>query len=147
MSPDNVLEAKVSHIFSAPPDQVFEAWLDPQMVGRWMFGPAIREEEVVSIEIDPHVGGKFSFLVRRRELVVDHIGTYLKIEWPSRLEFEWGVKGMSDNSRVIVTIEPHDAGCKLTLVHELDPSWAEYFDRCVEGWAEMLDVLERTLKG
>ena len=111
-----------------------------------MFGPAIRDEEVVSIEIDGKVGGAFSFLVRRGNQVIDHIGTYAVIDRPSRLEFDWGVKGMKDSSRVAVSIHPHDNGCKLELIHYLHPDWAEYLQRSIEGWAQMLEVLDRHLK-
>jgi len=139
------LEAKVSHIYKAPAAKVFDAWLDAEMCSKWMFGPAIRDEEVVSIEIDPRVGGAFSFLVKRDTLVVDHIGTYLKIEKPKRLEFNWGVKGMSDSSKVTVEIAPHDSGCELTLVHELEPAWIDYLQRCKDGWSLMLAALEKAL--
>jgi uncharacterized protein YndB with AHSA1/START domain len=140
------LNAEVSHIFKAPAEKVFDAWLNPEMTANWMFGPAVRDEEVVMIEIDPQVGGSFSFLVKRDTLVVDHIGTYLKLEKPSHLEFNWGVKGMKDSSRVIVKISPNDSGCKLTLVHELDPTWGAYLEKCEEGWSLMLTTLDKLLK-
>lgn len=140
-----ILEAKVTHVFKAPADKIFDAWLDPAMIGKWMFGPAIRDEEVVSVEIDPKPGGVFSFLVKRQALVVDHIGTYIKIEKPRYLEFNWGVKGMSDNSIVRVSIAPHDAGSELTLIHELNPAWHEYLQRCKDGWSSMLLALEKVL--
>ena len=140
------LEARTSRVLPCSAEKAFDAWLDPAILGRWMFGPAVRDEEVVSIEIDPKVGGEFSFLVRRQNMVVDHIGSYLKIEKPSLLEFKWGVKGMADSSRVIVSIAPHDVGCEVTVVHELDPSWHEYLDRSIEGWSHMLSVLEKALK-
>ena len=139
------LEAKIVHCFSASIEDVFEAWLNPEMIGKWMFGPAIRDEQVVSIEIDPKVGGAFSFLVNRQNTVIDHVGTYLVIDRPKRLEFNWGVKGMSDNSRVIVDIIPKDNGCELTLIHELHPDWIEYLERAKEGWSQMMDVLDKTL--
>lgn len=139
------LEAKVSHIYNAPAFKVFDAWLDAETASKWMFGPAVRDEEVVSIEIDPRAGGEFSFLVKRQALVVDHIGTYLKVDRPHHLEFKWGVKGMSDSSRVIVKIAPHDSGCKLTLIHELEPAWSEYLERSQQGWALMLQALEKIL--
>lgn len=140
-----VLEAKVTHVFNAPAERVYDAWLDPQMIGKWMFGPAIRDEELVSVEIDPRVGGAFSFLVKRQALVVDHIGTYLRLEKPTHLSFKWGVKGMSDSSRVLIDIKPHDSGCSLTLCHELDPAWKDYYQRCIDGWTEMLRALEKAL--
>lgn len=139
------LEARTSRVMPFPAERVFDAWLTPSTLGRWMFGPAVRDEEVVSIETDPRVGGEFSFLVRRQNMVVDHIGSYLRIDKPSRLEFKWGVKGMSDSSRVIVSIASHDSGCEVTVVHELDPNWHEYLQRSVDGWAHMLSVLEHAL--
>jgi uncharacterized protein YndB with AHSA1/START domain len=145
MNSQNKLEARVSRAFSNPAEQVFDAWLTPEVVGRWMFGPAIRDEEVISIEIDPRVGGAFSFLVKRQALVIDHIGTYLTIDRPRRLEFNWGVKGMSDSSKVSITIEPQDSGCTLTLVHELHPDWIEYLQRSIDGWGDMLRVLGEAL--
>lgn len=140
------LEAKVSHVYKVPAAKVFDAWLDAEMTSKFMFGPNIRDEEVVSIEIDPRVGGEFSFLVKRDTLVVDHIGKYLKIEKPKLLEFDWGVKGMKDSSKVTITIAPHDSGCELTLVHELEPAWIDYLQRCKDGWKSMLVALEKALK-
>ena len=145
MNATNLLEAKASHIYPFSAERVFDAWLEPKAVGSWMFGPAIREEEVVSIEIDPREGGAFSFLVNRGNKVIDHVGTYRKIERPTRLEFDWGVKGMSDNSRVTVAIHGHHSGCKLELVHYLQPAWIDYLQRSIDGWNQMLNVLESAL--
>lgn len=139
------LNAQVTHIYQNPPEHVFDAWLSTDMIGQWMFGPKVREEEIINLEIDPIVGGNFSFLVSRGNTVIDHIGTYLIIDRPKHLEFNWGVKGMSDNSRVIVDILPQDNGCKLTLVHELHPDWKDYFERTKEGWAMMLNLLDQAL--
>jgi len=146
METTNLLEAKATHIYPFSAERVFNAWLEPKAVGSWMFGPAIREEEVVSIDIDARVGGVFSFLVNRGNQVIDHIGTYKKIERPNCLEFDWGVKGMADNSRVSVTIVPHEQGCKLDLVHYLQPAWADYLQRSIDGWSQMLEALEKSLK-
>lgn len=146
MNNPQYLEARTSRMFPFPAEVVFDAWINPEMIGRWMFGPAVRDEEVVSIEVDPKVGGEFSFLVRRNQLVVDHIGSYLRIARPTHLEFKWGVKGMSDSSRVVVQITPQGSGCELSLLHELDPSWHEYLQRSIEGWSHMLSKLAEALK-
>ena len=140
---------RVSRRYSAPPEQVFDAWLDPAMIGRWMFGPALRDEEILRISVDARVGGAFSFLVRRDGQELDHVGKYLEIDRPRRLVFTWGVNQDSgDSSRVTVEIEPDDSGgSELTLVHELDPAWAEYAKRTEEGWAKMLGVLAERVSG
>ena len=107
-----------------------------------MFGPRLRDEEVLHISADARVGGTFSFLVRRQGQEIDHVGTYREIDRPRRLAFTWGVVGEStDESVVTVDIVPRDGGCELTLTHEMDPKWAEYASRTQAGWTKMLDAL------
>jgi uncharacterized protein YndB with AHSA1/START domain len=48
---------RVEHRFSVSPERVFDAWLDPVWIGRFMFGAHLRDEQVVSLENDPRVGG------------------------------------------------------------------------------------------
>src|SRR5207244_1103972 len=124
---------RVVRSFAAPAEHVFNAWLDPSSIGKWMFGPALREEEVLHLEIDPRVGGKFSFLVHRQGTEIDHVGTYREIDRPRRLVFTWGIVG-SDESRVTIDIRAQDEGCELTLTHDLDPAWAEYAGRTEAAW-------------
>lgn len=143
---ENVL-VRVTRRFSASPERVFDAWLDPAMIGRFMFGPALREEEVVRLTLDARVGGSFSFVVRRQGEEIDHIGEYLEIDRPRRLAFTWGIAQESspDMSRVIIDIAPQETGSELTLTHELHPDWADYADRTEAAWAKMLDMLVAVL--
>lgn len=135
-------KASVRRRFSVAPGSVFDAWLDPGAIGRWMFGPALRDEEILHIRVDPRVGGKFSILVRRQGEEIDHVGTYVEIVWPSRLAFTWGVgEEAGDSSRVFIDIAPVDDGCELSLVHELHPDWAEYRERGDAGWTKMIGAL------
>ena len=137
---------RVARSFDAAPDRVFDAWLAPAMIGRFMFGPALRDEEVLRIEVDARVGGAFSFLVRRQGQEIDHVGHYLEIDRPRRLAFTWGIAGESEEqSRVDIEITPRDDGCELVLVHRMDPQWASYADRVRAGWSTMLEALSRAL--
>jgi uncharacterized protein YndB with AHSA1/START domain len=127
---------------STTPARVFDAWLDPEMIGKFMFGPALRDEEVLHLTVDARVGGSFSFLVRRQGQEIDHVGTYQEIDRPRRLIFTWGVVGSStDESRVIIDIVSVDSGSELTLTHEMDPKWADYADRTRAGWTKMVEAL------
>lgn len=133
---------RITRSFTAPAEWVFDAWLDPAMIGRWMFGSALREEEVLHLKADAHVGGKFSFLVRRQGTEIDHVGTYREIDRPHRLVFTWGIGGESaDESVVTIDIRATGQGCDLTLTHEMDPKWAEYASRTEAGWTKMLGAL------
>src|SRR5258708_31749512 len=128
----------VTQRFSAPAERVFDAWLDTALIGRWMFGPALRDEEVLRIATDPHVGGAFSFLVGRQGQEIDHVGKYLEIDRPRRLVFTWAIAPASIEpdvaSRVIVAITPVGSGCELVLTHEMQPEWADYAGLVTEGW-------------
>ena len=135
---------RVTHSFIASAERVFDAWLKPDLVGIWMFGPRLRDEQVIHLKTDPRVGGRFSFLVKRQGTEIDHVGTYREIERPRRLVFTWGIAGASaDESIVEVEIVPTSKGCNLTLTHRMDPRWTEYADRTKAGWTTMLNALGR----
>jgi uncharacterized protein YndB with AHSA1/START domain len=133
--------ARARRSFAATPDRVFDACLQPAMIGKWMFGPALRDEQVVNIALDRRVGGSFSFVVRRQGQDIDHVGEYLEIDPPRRLAFTWSTRQDAARSRVTIDIVAQDGGCALTLAHELDPNWADHAGRIEASWAKMLDAL------
>ena len=134
----------VKRRFAAPPERVFDAWLDPELVAQWMFGPSVRDEEVLRISIDPRVGGLFSFQVRRQGQEIDHVGEYLEIDRPRRLAFTWAIgKRAPDDTRVFLDFIPAGAGCEVVLRHER--VWADYEARTAQGWTSMLDAAARLL--
>lgn len=146
MSPDRPIKAVVSHRFSASAERVFDAWLDPSSLGRWMFGPTVRDEQIVRLGLEPKVGGKFSFVVKRKDAEVDHLGEYLEIDRPRRLVFTWTTRdSLPDTSRVIIEIAPQDRGCELTLTHEMGEAWKNYLDRVAGSWRLMLGKLAEYL--
>jgi uncharacterized protein YndB with AHSA1/START domain len=145
MSPP--IQVAVAKTITAPPEQVFDAWLSAKMIGRFMFGPGVRDEEIVRLRTDAVVDGTFSFVVRRQGQEIDHIGRYLAIDRPRHLAFTWGVAPeTSESSRVRIDLQSILEGTELTLVHELAPAWADYVDRVRAAWTKMLDMLEVTLQ-
>jgi uncharacterized protein YndB with AHSA1/START domain len=74
MTTKTPIQVRVTRRFDATPDRVFDAWLNPESIGAWMFGPAVREEEVVRIINDPRVGGSFSVVVGRQGEEIHHGG-------------------------------------------------------------------------
>jgi uncharacterized protein YndB with AHSA1/START domain len=139
------LSVRVFQPFSHPAERVFEAWLDPALIGRWMFGPAVREEEIIRLVINARMGGAFSFLVRREGREIDHVGTFLELVRPTRLAFTWGIAPPIETSRVLVDLTPLPDRCELTLTHELHPAWAHFADRTAVGWSNMLGALAAVL--
>lgn len=146
MNTEEPVNVRVTRRFAATAERVFDAWLDPGIIGKWMFGHALRDEEVLRIAVDARVGGALSFLVRRRGQELDHVGRYLEIDRPRRLAFTWGIVGEStDESRVTIDIAPQKSGCELTLTHAMDAKWADYASRTEAGWTKMLDALAKAL--
>jgi len=137
---------RVNHRFPASAEAVFDAWLDPELIGKWMFGPAVRDEQVVRTLIDPRVGGAFSFVVRRQGKEISHLGEYLTIERPHRLVFTWTTAdSLPATSRVTIEILSLENQCELTLTHEIQPERLDYAARMEESWSKMLNVLEAAL--
>jgi len=133
---------KISRRFKAPPEQVFDAWLDPDKARQFLFSTPTGT--VLRADIDPRVGGRFTIVDRRDGVDVEHTGEYLEIERPRRLKFTFGVPQYSkDFSRVTIDIEPVTGGCELTLTH--DGVLEEYADKTPEGWGMIFDGLDRLL--
>lgn len=140
------VQAVVSHRFHMPAERVFDAWLDPTWLGRWMFGPGVRDERIVRLSVEPRVGGKFSFVVNRQGVEIDHVGQYLEVDRPRLLVFTWATRDtLPATSRVIVEILPCDGGCELTLTHVMSADWAAFTDKAAGAWRKMLEALAGAL--
>jgi len=140
------VHATVTYKFSATPERIFDAWLDTGMISKFMFGPQLRDEEIVSIKTDAHVGGSFSFVVRRQGVEFDHIGEYIEISRPHRLVFSWAVRqNLPESSRIVIEIAPLPTGCELTLTQEMSSNWAGFKDQAKAAWTKMLLALADNL--
>lgn len=144
--PTNRIFARVVKEFATTPENVFDAWFDTGKLNEWMFGPKVRDEEIVKLESHPTKGGTFSFVVRRDGQFLNHLGTYLEFNRPHRWVFTWGIEAESeDESVVTVEITPSENGCLVTLTHELPEKWAEYTENTEAEWSFMLDKLYELL--
>jgi uncharacterized protein YndB with AHSA1/START domain len=135
---------RVTRRFAAPPERVFDAWLNVDQARRFFFATAAGQ--IVRAEIDPRVGGRFVFTDRRGDADAEHVGEYLEIDRPRRLVFRFSAGG-TDATRVSIDITPLADGCELTLTHEMHPDWADYRDRTEAGWTKMLDGLAAVVEG
>lgn len=133
--------------FTAPPERVYDAILDPAMIARFMFGHLLREEDIVHIRNQPKVGGAFSFKVRRAGIEIDHVGRYLELDRPRRIAFTWAVAPAEDGSRVSIDIAHTEAGSRLTLTHELAPGSETFIPQARGSWERMLGVLSTLIPG
>lgn len=141
------LVARVTHHFTASAEAVFDAWFDPALVREWMarsIAESVPGTEMRRVEVDPRVGGAFTFTDSRDEDETGPTGHYLEIDRPRRLVFTW-LAGPGEHSVVSIDIVPTDGGCRLTLVHEMEPTWADYLDRTTAAWSRMAQQIDRLL--
>jgi uncharacterized protein YndB with AHSA1/START domain len=136
---------RATHRYDASPERVFDAWLDPAIAGRFLF--ATPTGQMIKAEIDPRVGGAFTFTDRRPDMGdVEHVGTYIEIDRPRRLVFDFAVpKYDATQTRITLDFAPAGAGCDLTLTHE--GVFEEYVKQTEGGWEMILAALERALAG
>ena len=136
---------QVKRRFDAAPERVFDAWLDPDIVSRWLF--TTPNSRISRADIDPRVGGRFSIVDSREDGDIEHVGEYLVIDRPRRLVFTFAVPQFSpEYDRVTIEIARLDKGCELTLTSEMTPEiFAEWGERTRQGWTMMLERLSGSL--
>ena len=133
---------QVTHRFGATPGSVFDAWLDPNTAGKWLF--ATPTGRMTKVEIAPRVGGSYLIVENRDGTDVEHIGEYLEMKRPLRLVFTLKVPKYSQEiTTVTLEIRAIDSGCELSLTHE--GVLPEYVASTTSGWKRILDQLSATL--
>lgn len=131
----------VERRIAASPEEVFDAWLDPDGVGRWLF--ATPDGAMEKVEIDPKVGGGFTIVERRGAELAEHFGEYVEIDRPRLLIFDFWTSMSAERTRVTVTIAPDGDGALLTLRH--DGVGADFEAKTRHGWATILEGLAKSL--
>jgi uncharacterized protein YndB with AHSA1/START domain len=145
MSDPNSTPATVHRDFPFPAETVYDAWLTPDIARQFLF--ATPDGEIVRAEIDPQVGGRFVMTDRRRAGDVEHVGTFVSLDRPRRIAFDFGIPADSEErARVFVEFDPNHAGCRVTVTHFLTGDWADFVEQAREAWAMMLRRLENALE-
>ena len=137
----DVFVARVQRIMPAPPEAVFDEWLDPESLADWM---CPRPSRCVAVTVEPRVGGRVRFDVDTLGELVLITGQFLAVDRPSLLRFTWSHSGWADpTASSIVTVEFAPHGEKQTLMsieHELLPS-RHALDDHQYGWEVTADQL------
>ena len=141
------LSLTLTRHIAATPERVFDTWLDPADVRRFLF--ATPDGEMTRVEVDPRVGGEAVIVERRGDIEALHRLRYEAIERPRRLVFLFraclpGDAETGEWTRVSIAIEPDRKGARLTLTHE--GVWPDYEDRTRAGWTMILDTLALTME-
>ena len=82
------LTVNIEKVIRAPIETVFDAWLNPKILPKFM-GMADDPPETVLAELDAREGGSFTFMMHCDGESFPHSGKYLVISRPDKLVFTW----------------------------------------------------------
>lgn len=133
------LSLELTHHIAAPRERVFDAWLDPKMLARFMLpGPDMSVPEATT---DPREGGRFLIVMRAGENDLPHGGTYTTIDRPNKLAFTWeSPMSPMEGSTVTLDFVEADGGTDLRLTHVRFPS-EESRENHRAGWGRIVATL------
>jgi uncharacterized protein YndB with AHSA1/START domain len=136
----NNLSCHVSRIINAPIERVFDAWLNAELLSRFMLPmPGMPEPKT---EVDGCEGGRFTVYMEVGEEIIPHSGTYLEIDRPRRLVFSWESPYAADDSTV--TLEFTSQSSNMTLLELTHVRFIDQESRNNHeaGWGQILQVLD-----
>jgi uncharacterized protein YndB with AHSA1/START domain len=144
--PDAATEVAVSRTFDAPPEVVFDAWVDPAQIPAW-WGPEHFTVPRESVTVDLRPGGRYELTM------VDPAGNeypvrqeILEVERPSLLVFVHEAvpeHGLLEPIHTRVEFHAHDGGTRVEVTG--GPYSAEMGPNAEAGWSQQLDKLARLL--
>jgi len=145
----------LERIIPAPPDQVYRAWLDPELVARWMNPGTMK---VIRAEVDERVGGHYRIWHADGSgaQIGGFDGELAELVPGERIVFRWGFVGPDRrdgpvfDSVLTVTLRQAPGGAThLTLVHErldeLAAALPGVADKVGVGWDDTLTKLTALL--
>ena len=138
----NDLTLTVTRTINAPPETAFDAWLNPEMLMRFMCpGPGMTTPKATT---DPQVGGRFDLIMKNGDDEMPHGGVYREIDRPNRLVFSWESPFNAEGSTVTLNFKPSSDGTHLTLTHIRFVD-EQSRDNHQGGWTAILAKLDEVL--
>lgn len=138
------LELTVTRTIPASREAVFNAWLSPETLAKFMTTP-MGGSAPTRVSNDPVKGGRFSIVMMNGDKEIPHAGTYLEINPHSRLVFTWESPYSLDDSVVTIDLtEPEPGTTDLSLRHVKFRS-EEARNGHREGWTAIVGNLVAAL--
>lgn len=132
------LSLTVSRTINAPAEALFNAWLDPEMLARFML-PS-ENMTVPNAVTNPTEGGRFDIMMMAGDQEIPHHGVYKLIARFSQLIFTWQSPFSVDDSTVTLDFTPVEGGTEITL-HHVKFADEETRDSHQGGWANIIATL------
>jgi len=137
------LKVELDQFVAAPRERVFDAWLDPALLTRFM-APAAHMS-VPHAATDPREGGRFMIMMKANDTDLPHEGTYKVIDRPNRLAFTWeSPHSTVPGSTVTLDFTEAQGGTNIHLVHVLFRS-EDSRNGHEGGWTSILAELAKVM--
>ncbi|HZU78270.1 MAG TPA: SRPBCC domain-containing protein [Acidimicrobiales bacterium] len=145
---------RLERTIPAPVEQVYRAWLDPELIVRWMNPGTFT---VSRVEVDERLGGAYRIWHAEHGVELGGFDCQVTALEPNRrIAFLWGFvgperrQGPAYDSVLTVTLAPTaDGATALTLVHErldaLADAMPEAAGQVRGGWDDVLGKLAALL--
>ncbi|MFY0595946.1 MAG: SRPBCC domain-containing protein [Cognatishimia sp.] len=136
------LSLSVDRVIAATPEKVFNAWLNPALLGKFMRpGPDMDEARCTT---DAQEGGTYEIIMKAGDQEIPHKGTYKKIAPHSQIIFTWESAFSPAESEVTLDIRPEGEGSHIRLTHVTFYD-EETRDNHQGGWTQILATLDSAL--
>ena len=138
------LSLTVTRRINQPAKKIFDAWLNPKMMAKYMVPSD--EFTVPHAEIDAKVGGRFAFVVKK-DNETPHAGTYLAIDPHTKIAFTWESPFAADGSVVTLMFTPAGEGAtdvELTHVKFVSEQSRDGHKRV---WGQIIATLDQLVSG
>ncbi len=133
------LTVNITKTIHAPIEQVFDAWLNPELLTRFILpAPGMPQPEV---ENDPRENGRFSIVMHVGDNRVPHTGSYLELDRPRRLKFSWESPYSADDSTVTLDFAEIDSTTTRVELTHVKFLHEEARSDHEGGWGNILDRL------
>lgn len=140
----NELELTVSRTISAPREKVFNAWLSPATLAKFMRPSA--GDGMAKVTNDPKKGGAFEIVMVTAEgKEIPHSGTYLAVDPHRHLAFTWASPHSLDDSEVTIDFAERGPDETEVTLHQVKFRSEAARDGHVQGWTVILTELEKEL--
>ena len=148
-----IASVRMERTYKAPPERVFDAWLDPATVAKWMAPGQI----AASAKIDPQVGGHYQVF---HSVAGRSVGGFdariVELDRANRIGLDWGFwgpeldRGPRYDSRLAISFYPIPSGTRLLLVHDkledLNAALPEVAAHVDVGWQDVLATLAMVIE-
>ena len=135
---------RISRYFSQSPQEVWQAWTDPELVKSW-FG-SDPSGTVLDEALDVRLGGTFEVTFRNSDgTQFTCTGAYKEIEKDQKLVFTWTWKDRPEVLELVTLLIQAEQNGTLMIFEHANIDGGTTHDYEI-GWKSTFDKLERTLQ-